>query len=207
MERTKVKSECEFVGFKNNRLNCKCKKYGKRCSKVINEAIKNFPSDRHKFVSLLRKGVYPYEYMDSWEKFDETSIPPKESYYSELNEEGISDTNYAHIQKVWRVFKIKDMGENHDLYAQCDTLLLADVFENFRDKCIKIYGLDPAIFFSAPGLAWEACLKKQGVNLELLTDIDMLLMIEEGIRGGICHAIHRYAKANNKYMNNYDKSI
>ena len=85
--------------------------------------------------------------------------------------------------------------------------MLADVFENFRDKCIEIYGLDPAHFLSAPGLAWQACLKKTKVELELLTDIDMLLMVEKGTRGRICQAIHRYAKANNKYMKNYDKNI
>ena len=97
------------------------------------------------------------------------------------------------------------MGENHDLYVQSVTLLLADVFENFRDQFIEIYGLDPAQFLSAPRLAWQACLKKTGVELELLTDTDMLLMVEEGIRGGICQAILRYAKANNKYINNHDK--
>ena len=156
---------------------------------------------------LLRKGVYPYEYMDSWEKFDETSVPPKEAYYSKLNEEGISDADYAHVQKVWEVFEIKNLHENHDLYVQSDTLLLVDVFENFRDKCIEIYGLDPAHFLSTLGLAWQACLKKAGVNLELLTDNDILLMVEEGIRGGICHAIHKYAKANNKYMISYNKNI
>ena len=95
----------------------------------------------------------------------------------------------------------------HDLYVQCNTLFLADVFENFREKCIEIYGLDPAHFLSAPGLAWQACLKETGIKLELLTDNDMLLMVEKGIRGRICQAIHRYAKANNKYVNNYDKSI
>ena len=93
------------------------------------------------------------------------------------------------------------------MYFQSDTLLLADVFENFRNKCIEIYELDPAHFLSAPGLAWQACLKKTGVKLELLTDIDMLLMVEKGIRGGICYAIHRYAKANNKYMKNYNKDM
>ena len=93
------------------------------------------------------------------------------------------------------------------MYVQCNTLLLADVFENFKNKCIEIYELDPAHFLSAPGLAWQACLKKTGIRLELLTDIDMLLMVEKGTRGGICHAIHRYAKANNKYMKNYDKNI
>ena len=93
------------------------------------------------------------------------------------------------------------------MYVQCDTLLLVDFFENFTDKCIEIYELDPAHFLSAPGLAWQACLKKTKVELELLADIDMLLVIEKGIRGGICQSIYRYAKANNKYMNNYNKGI
>ena len=93
------------------------------------------------------------------------------------------------------------------MYVQCDTILLADVFENFTDKCFEIYELDPAHFLSGPGLAWQACLKKTKVELELLTDIDMLLVIEKGIRGGICQSIYRYAKANNKYMNNYNKGI
>ena len=114
---------------------------------------------------------------------------------------------YVPAQKVWEIFEITNWGEYHDLYVQCDILSLADVFENFRDKSIKIYGLDPAHFLSAPGLAWQACLKKTEVKLELLTDIDMLLIVEEGIRGRICQAIYRYPKANNKYINNYDKSI
>ena len=102
---------------------------------------------------------------------------------------------------------IKNLGEYHDLYVQSDTLLLADVFENFRDKCIEIYELDPAHFLSAPGLAWQACLKKTGIKLELLTDNDMLLMFEKGIRGGMCQVPHHYAKANNKYLKNHDKNI
>ena len=110
-------------------------------------------------------------------------------------------------KKVWDVFKIKNLGECHDLYVQSDTLLLADVYENFRNMCLNIYELDPVYFVSAPGLAWQACLKKTKVELELLTDIDMLLMVEKGTRGGICQATHRYAKANNKYMKNYDKNI
>ena len=121
--------------------------------------------------------------------------------------EDITDKDYEHAQKVWKVFEIKNLSEYHDLCVQSDTLLLADVFENFRDKCIEIYELDPAHFLSTPGLAWQACLKKTKVKLELLTDIDMLLMVEKGTRGGICQAIHRYAKANNKYMKNYNKDV
>ena len=177
------------------------------------ELIKKFPNtyqlcnnDRNKFELLLRKGVYSYEYMDSWKRFKEESLPDKESFYSKLNEEVISDEDYAHAQKVWKELNIKNLGEYHDLYVQSDTALIADVFESFRDKCLEIYELDPAHFLSAPGLAWQECLKKTQVELELLTDDDMLLMFEEGIRGGMCQATHRYAKANNKYMNNHDKN-
>ena len=90
--------------------------------------------DLNKFALLLRKGVYLYEYMDNWERFNEAPLPDKESFYSELNKEGITDDDYVHAQKVWKVFKIKDLGEYYDLYAQTDTLLLADVYEKFRDK-------------------------------------------------------------------------
>ena len=145
--------------------------------------------------------------MDSWEKFDETTLPPKEDFYSELNLEGISDEDYAHAQKVSKIFEVNNHSEYHDLYVPSDTLLLADVFDRLRDKCIEIYGLDPSHFLSAPGLAWQACLKKSDVNLELLTDDDMLFMIEAGIRGRMCQSVHRYGKANNKYMKNYNKNI
>ena len=118
----------------------------------------------------------------------------------------ITDADYAHAKRVCKDFEIKDLGEYDDLYVQSDTLLLADVFENFKYMCINIYKLDPAKFCSAPGLAWQAALKKTKVKLDLLTDIDMLLMVEKGIRGGICHSIYRYAKANNKYMKDYDKN-
>ena len=156
MERNNTKSECKFIEYKNNRLNYKCKEHGKRCFKSINGLIKKFPivyqfckGDLNKFVLLLRKGVYSCEYMDSWEKVNETSMPDKEAYYSELNKEGITDENFVHPQKVWKVFEIKNTGEYHDLYVQCNTLLLANVFENFRDKYIEIYKLDPAHFLSA----------------------------------------------------------
>ena len=119
----------------------------------------------------------------------------------------VTDKDCTHAQKVYEEFELKNLGNYHDLYVQSDTLLIADVFENFRNKCIEIYELDPAHFLSAPLLAWQACLKKTEVELELFTKIDILLMVEKGIRGGTCHAIHRYAKANNKCMKNYDKNI
>ena len=198
----KCKGKYEFIGFKNDRLHYRCKKCKKRCTKSKDGLIKKFPriykfcnGDLNKFVLLLRKGVYPYEYMDSWERFNETSLPDKEAFYSKLNEERISNINYAHGQTVWKVFEIKNLGENHDLYVQSDTLLLTDVFKNFRDKCIEIYKLDPAHFLSAPGLTWQACLKKTGVELKLLTDYNKLLMAKKGIKGRRCDVIYRYAKA------------
>ena len=157
-------------------------------------------------ILLLRKGVYPYKYMNSCKKFEETSLPDKRDFHSKLNSEDISDYVYEHAKKVWDVFEIKNVGEYHDLYVQTDTLLFADVFENFRNKYIKTYGLDPLHFASAPSLAWQPCLKKTGVELQLLTDIDMVLMIEEGNREGICQVSHRYSKANNKYMKDFDEN-
>ena len=98
--------------------------------------------------------------MDSWKRFKEESLPDKESFYSKLNKEGISDEDYVHAQKVWDALNIKNLGEYHDFYVQSDTALLADVFASFRDKCLEIYELDPTHFLPAPGLAWQACLKK-----------------------------------------------
>ena len=165
----KTISECNFNGIKNNRLHYKCKESNDESYISTNGLIEKFPNtyrfcngDVNKFVLLLRKGVYPYEYIDSWEKFNETSLPDKKSFYSNLNKECITDKDYAHAQKVWTVFEIKNLRDYHNLYVQSDTLLLTDVLENFRDGCIKKYKLDPGHFLSAPGLAWQACLKKQG---------------------------------------------
>ena len=155
---------------------------------------------------LIKKGIYPYEYMDSWNRFSENKLPDKDKFYSKLNMDGVSDKDYEHACKVWREFGIKNMGEYHDLYLLTDVILLANVFESFRDVCMNNYGLDPAHFYTAPGLAWKACLKKTGIRLELLQDLDMLLMFERGIRGGITQAVHRYASANNPYMEEYDKN-
>ena len=149
---------------------------------------------------LKQKGFYPYEYMDSEEKFNDTKLPPREAFYSKLSGKDITEKDYEHAGNVWISFKMKTFKEYHELYNITDVLLLADVFENFRDLCLKIYGLDPVYYFTAPQLAWDACLKMTSVKLELLSDEDMLLMIEEGIRGGISIISNRYGEANNKYM-------
>ena len=144
--------------------------------------------------------------MDDWEKLNETILSEKEEFHSNLNMENITDAYYNHEKRVYTDLEIKTFGEYHDLYLKSDTLLLADIFENFRKMYLIIYELDFVKFLSVPGLAWQAALKKTEVKLELLTDIDMLLMVEKGITGGTCHAIHQYAKANNKYMKDYDKN-
>ena len=149
---------------------------------------------------LKQKGFYPYEYMDSEEKFNDTKLPPREAFYSRLSGKGITEKDYEHARNVWNSFKMKTFKEYHELYNITDVLLLADVFENFRDLCLKNYGLDPVHYFTAPQLAWDACLKMTSVKLELLSDEDMLLMFEEGIRGGISIISNRYGEANNKYM-------
>ena len=198
---------------KDEQLIFRCFRCKKNYEKNFNEElIQRFANtyefcngDLNKFILLLRKSVYSYEYMDSWQRFDETSLPDKEAFYSNLNIEDITDVDYRHRKTAFEYLINKNLGDYHDLYVQSDTLLLADIFENFRNICIKVYELDPAHFLSAPGLAWQACLKKTEVKLELLTDADMLLMVEKGIRGGLCHAIYGYTKANNKYMKNYNK--
>ena len=153
---------------------------------------------------LSKKGVYPYDFMDNINKFQETNLPPKEKFYSKLNDEHITQQDFEHAQKVWKTFKCKNMGVYHDLYLKTDVLLLADVFEEFRNVCLENYELDPAWYFTSPGLAWDASLKKTEVKLELLTDIDMLQMIEKGTRGGVSMISNRFGKANNKYMKDFN---
>ena len=149
---------------------------------------------------LTRKGVYPYEYVNSWDRFNETQLPPIDSFYSNLNMSLISEDDYQQTQRVWKEFGIHNLGDYHDLYLRTDVALLAKVFEAFRDTCLKHYKLDLAHFYTSPGLSWKACLKCTGVRLELLTNLDMLLMFERRIRGGITQAVRKYAAANNKYM-------
>ena len=178
--------------------------------------VSNTPKDGFKIVDnkyppeqaklIKQKGFYPYEYMDSVEKFKDDKPPPKKAFNSKLTGRGISNKNYNHVLNVWSSFNMKTMKDYHELYNESDVLLLADVFENFRDICLKIYGLDPVHYYTAPGLAWDACLKMTGVKLELLHDENMLLMFEKGIRGGISIISNRYGKANNKYMKDFNKN-
>ena len=156
---------------------------------------------------LKKKGVYPYSYMDSFNRFDETELPPIKKFRNELNNTEISDSEYQHAREVWDAFKIKNLGEYHDLYLKTDVLLLSDIFENFRDTCLKYYGLDPAHYLTSPGLAWDAMLKMTKIELDLITDIDMALFIEKGLRGGISYIAHRYARANNKYLPDYNPEL
>ena len=165
---------------------------------AFNNLKRHYTGD--KFNLVKRKGVYPYEYMDSLERFNETKLPAKESFYSRLTEEDISDEDYTHARKVWEEFNMEHLQEYHNLYNETDVLLLADVFKNFRNICLENYELDPAHYYTAPGLAWDAALKVTDVNLELLSDIDMLLMVENGIRGSVSMISNRYGKANNKYL-------
>ena len=145
----------------------------------------------------MRKGVYPYDYADCMKKLDETIHTPKETFYSKLTGKGITDEDYQHAQTVWNEFNIESMKDYHNLTNLSDVVLLADVFENFRNIRMNHYVLDPAWYVSAPGLAWDAALT---IQLELLNDSEMLLMIESCLRGGIATISRRHAKANNEYM-------
>ena len=154
---------------------------------------------------ISQKGVYPYDFMDSFEKLNKTELPAKEDSYSILNNEYITGKQYEHAQNVSNTFKLKSMGEYHDLYLKTDVLLLVDVFENFRKTCIQYYKLDPCHYFTSPGLSWDAMLKMTDIKLELIVDIDMFQFLEKGMRGGVRYIANRYGKANNEYMKEYDE--
>ena len=181
---TDCKSYLEYISTKEEELlifHClKCSKNQKKHfnKELINKLANTYEEfsneDINKFILLLRKGVYSYECMDTWERFDEKLLSKKGNFYSSLNMEDITHADYRHAKRVLKIFNNKNIGKYHKLYVQSDTLLLSDVFENLRDKCIEIHKLDPAHFLSASGLAWEACLKKKERRLKLLTDIDVV---------------------------------
>ena len=174
--------------------------------RIVNEEFKKDGYDEDKIKLLTRKGVYPYEYTSSFKSLEVQELPSIEDFYSSLNDEGISEKDYQHAQRVWNTFEIENLGGYCDLYLKTDVLLLADVFQNFRDSCMEAYSLDVAHYFTTPGFSWDAMLKYTGVSLQLFTDVDMLLFVERGIRGGISQCSNRFAKSNNRYMDNFDQN-
>ena len=169
---------------------------------LVDEDFKHLSREFSGCLKLVKeKGVYPYGYMDSFKKLNECELPNKDASFSSLNGVGISDEDYLRAKKVWNAFDIKNLGEYHDLYLKTDVLFLCDVFEKFINVC-----LDPCHYFSSPGLAWDAMLKMMRIELELISDVDMHLFIEKGMRGGISYIAKRYCKANNKYVKGYDAS-
>ena len=180
----------------------------------LDNLVKNLPDEAfiytdeefHCETLVKRKGVYPYDHMDSFQKFEETELPTQEQFYSLLNNSSISDDDYQHAQNVWKTFNMKSMGDYHDLYLKADVLLLADVFENFRKTCLQYYKLDPCHYFTSPGLSWDAMLKMTKITLDLISDVDMYQFVEKGMRGGVSYIANRYGKANNKYMKDFDET-
>ena len=157
---------------------------------------------------LTRKGVYPYDYMDNVSKLSDPALPPRESFFSRLQNRECSVCDYEHAQNVWNKFDCKTMQDYHDLYLKTDVLLLADVFQSFRDATLSTFGVDPSYYVSAPQLSWDCMMKMTKCELELLSDPAMFKMINSNLRGGISVITKRYAKANNKYMGDqYDPNV
>ena len=153
---------------------------------------------------LCQKGVYPYSFIKNFQVFEQSSLPPKEAFFNNLIGEHISEENYQFAEKVWSTFRCENLGEFHDLYLYTDIFLLADIFEAFRQVCLKHYTLDPAHYYTVPGLAWDAVLKFTKVQLDTIDDIEMYQFMERGIRGGISMISHRYAEANNSHLSDYN---
>ena len=172
----------------------------------------NLPEEKYKYTSgvfkndqlaLMKKnGVYPYDFMDGFDKFDYKELPTKNEFFSMFTQEGITNEQYQHAQQGWDTFK--SMGEYHDLYLKSDVLLLADIFENFRSTCLQYYKLDPTHYFTSPGLSWSAMLKRTGIKLELMSNVDQYQFIEKGMRGVISYIANRHLEANNPYIKGYN---
>ena len=161
-----------------------------------------------KYLEVVKeKGIYPYEYMNSFKKINETELPSKDKFFSSLKNEGISEKDYKKVKNIWNSFTVKTLGEYHDLYLKPDVLLLlCDVFEKCINTYLNYYGLDPCYYFSSPELSSDAMLKIAKIELEHISDINMHLFIEKCMRGGISYIAKSYSKANNKYMENYDNT-
>ena len=179
--------------------------------KDFKHLLSEFPID--KLEILKRKDAYPYEWVDSYKKFIYPRLPPKECFYSSIDDRKrgrgdghISNEQYSHLKNVWNIFNFNNFRDFHNHYLKKDVLLLADVFEKFISTFLEYYNLDPCHYFSAPGLSWDAMLKMTKVELEKISDPDIHLFIEKGMRGGISYINTRYSKANNEYCRDYDKT-
>ena len=187
---------------------------------VKNVSVEDFKYLIEKFGSknvelLKQKGDYPYNYMNSFERFNEENLPARKYFYSSTKDRKIGDDGKisdGHVsdkycftcEKIWNKFEMKNMDDYNDHYLKKDVLLLADVFKKFIDTYLKFYGLDPYHYFNSPGSCWDAMLKMTGIKLEGMSDIDKYVFTQKGLRGRISYIAKRYAKANNKYMNDYD---
>ncbi|XP_060527092.1 uncharacterized protein LOC132702478 isoform X2 [Cylas formicarius] len=181
-----------------------------RLSRKLNDSqcreVKKIFKNEQEFQLIRQKGVFPYTYLDSFSKLDETKLPSHEDFYDSMRKSNITREDYKRAWTVWNLFKCKTLGEYSDIYLKSDVLLLADIFENFREVCLKTYGLDPSQFYTTPGLSWTSALKATKVELDLLTDVDMIHFLKYGIRGGVSQCSVRKAAANNKFLPNYDPS-
>lgn len=167
------------------------------------ETKKHFPN-KEEFDLIRQKGVFPYSFVDNLNKLDSPYLPCRKDFYDKLTDEEISEEDYKRAEKVWSTFSCGTLGEYSDIYLKSDVLLLCDVFENFREKCLEKYNLDPAHYMSIPGLSWDSMLKTTGIELELLTDVDMIHFLKNSIRGGISQCSHRMYTSNNRYLPNFN---
>lgn len=171
---------------------------------ILTSEFKNIETYKIKF--LQRKGIFPYDFLDSFEKLDNTNLPPLECFYNKLNDTKITNDDYNHAQRIWNLFNCQNLGEYSDLYLKTDILLLAEAFEQFRTNCLDSFSLDPGRYYSLPGYTWDCMLKYTKCKLQVVKDVDMILFLESGVRGGISQCCNRFSEANNKYIDNYDSS-
>jgi hypothetical protein len=206
LDKVRILDSCQFL---NESLDNLVKNLNKSNGQfnITKKIFNKYTQDKNDKIELLfQKSFYPYEYMDSFERFNETILPSIDKFYSSLTLKSISETDYMFAKQVWKKFKMKNLGDYHDFYVMLDTSLLADVFQAFRNTIIQIYELDPCHFYSIPGLAWSAALKYTNIKLEYIQDIDIYMFVENAIRGGMCGVTKRYAKSNNRFSNNFDQS-
>lgn len=159
------------------------------------------------FKLLLQKGIFPYRWFDSLDKLEDRKLPDREHWYNDLTGDAITNAEWDFVNKVWRTFKLKTFRQFHDLYMESDVMLLADVFERFRNDSLKNYGLDPAHFATAPGLSWHACLKMTKIRLDVVRDPDMNMFIDKSGPGGMSEATTPYLRANNPKVAGYNPDL